>query len=101
RDRANAAFVANSPVNYGNRSTIVDLGLKSRLLCAYHAREFVTAGGFMSYGINVPDQFRRVALLVAKVLKGAKPADLPVEQPTKFELVVNARAAKALGFAVP
>jgi putative ABC transport system substrate-binding protein len=101
RDGANAVFVANSPVNFGNRSAIVDLGLKSRLPCAYQAREFVIAGGLMSYGINVSDQFRRVALLVAKVLKGAKPADLPVEQPTKFELVVNVRAAKALGLAVP
>jgi putative ABC transport system substrate-binding protein len=101
RDRADAVFVANSPVNFANRSTIVELGVKARLPCAYHAREFVTAGGFMSYGINVSDQFSRAALLVAKVLKGAKPADLPIEQPTKFELVVNVKAAKALGLAVP
>ena len=100
RDRADAVFVANSPVNFGHRSTIVDSVLKARLPGSFHAREFVTAGGFMSYGINVPDQFRRAALLVAKVLKGAKPADLPVEQPTGFELVVNVKAAKALGLAL-
>jgi putative ABC transport system substrate-binding protein len=101
RDKADSVFVANSPVNFGNRSTILDLALKTRLPCAYHAREFVTAGGFMSYGINVSDQFRRAALLVVKILNGAKPADLPIEQPTKFELVINAKTAKALDIAVP
>jgi putative tryptophan/tyrosine transport system substrate-binding protein len=101
RDRPDAVFVGNSPVNFGHRNTIVELVTKAKVLATYQDKQFVLAGGLMSYGISVPDQFRRAALIVAKVLKGANPADLPVEQPTKFELIINQRTAKALGINVP
>ena len=80
---------------------LVDLAAKSPLPAVYGSREFVDAGGLMCYGPNLADLFRRAATYVDKILKGAKPADLPVEQPSKFELVVNVRAAKALGLTIP
>src|SRR5215813_8025593 len=83
------------------RRRLVDLAAKSRLPAVYFAREFVDAGGLMAYGVNGADLFRRAATFVDKILKGAKPADLPVEQPTKFELVINVRVAKELGLEVP
>ena len=101
RDRPDAVFVANSPVNFGHRNTIVELVTKAQLPATYQDKQFVLAGGLMSYGSNIPDQFRRAALIVAKVLKGANPADLPVEQPTTFELIINQRTAKALGLTIP
>jgi len=74
---------------------------RTRLPAMYAFRQFVDAGGLMSYGPNIPETFRRAAVFVDKILKGTKPADLPVEQPTKFELVINMRTAKALGLTIP
>ena len=84
-----------------NRTEIVDLAVKSRLPVIYSGRAFVDAGGLISYGVNVNDLDRRAATYVDKILKGAKPADLPVEQPTKFELVINLKAAKQIGLTIP
>jgi putative tryptophan/tyrosine transport system substrate-binding protein len=101
RDRAEAFIVMPSPMLFGEHKRIVDLAAHDRLPAMYQAREFVDAGGLMSYGANLPDLFRQIATYVDKILKGAKPADLPVEQPTKFELVINLKTAKTLGLNVP
>ena len=84
-----------------NRKRIVGFALKSRLPSVYPQREFVDAGGLMSYGADLADSYRRVAYFVDRILKGAKPADLPVEQPTKFELVINLKTAKQIGVTIP
>jgi putative ABC transport system substrate-binding protein len=84
-----------------NRKRIVGFALESRLPSMYASREFVEAGGLMSYGADLADSYRRVAYFVDKILKGAKPADLPVEQPTKFELVINLKTAKQIGLTIP
>ena len=83
------------------RRRIAELAAKNQLPGAYTMSEFVDAGGLMSYSPNIADNFRRAAGYVDKILKGAKPADLPVEQPTKFELVINLRTAKTLGLTIP
>jgi putative ABC transport system substrate-binding protein len=84
-----------------NRTQIVELALKNRLPVIYSNREFVSAGGLISYGPNTTDLYRRAADYVDKILRGTKPADLPVQQPTKFELIVNLKTAKVLGLEVP
>lgn len=101
RERPDAVLVANTPSNFGHRRRIVDFMTKSRLPGMYSRRDYVEAGGFMSYGAHVSDVWRHAATFVDKILKGAKPADLPLEQPTRFELSVNLKAAKALGLAIP
>ncbi len=84
-----------------HRTRILDLAAKHRRPAASQYREFVEAGGLLSYGPNLPEHFRRAAIYVDRILKGAKPGDLPVEQPTKFELVVNLKTAKTLGLTIP
>ncbi len=99
--RAGALLVLPHPFLYVHARRIADLAAKSRLPAVYPFRESVEAGGLMAYAANAPDMFRRAAIYVDKILKGAKPADLPVEQPTKFELVINLKTAKALGLTIP
>jgi len=84
-----------------HRTEVAALAVKSRLPVVYESAEEVDAGGLMSYGVNANDLYRRAATYVDKILKGAKPADLPVEQPTKFELVINLKAAKQIGLIIP
>ena len=98
--RADAILVVAGPVINDHRKQISDLAVKSRLLTIYDQREYVEAGGLMSYGTSIPDLFRRAATYVDKILKGAKPADLPVEQPTKFELVINLKTGKQIGLTI-
>ena len=101
RARAGALTVLPSPMLNNERRRLVDLAAKNRLPAVYPLRVFVDVGGLMSYGANLADMFRRAATYVDKILKGAKPADLPIEEPTKFELVINLKAAKALGLTIP
>ena len=101
KGRADALYVATDPLVTSNRIRINTLALAARLPTSYGTREYVEAGGLMSYGANQPDLFRRAGDYVDKILRGTKPADLPVEQPTKFELVINLTTAKALGLTVP
>ena len=101
RAHADALTVLTSAMLLEERRRLVDLAAKNRLPAVYNVRDFVDAGGLMAYGPNLADGFRRIATYVDKILKGAKPADLPVEQPTKFELVINLKTAKALGLEVP
>jgi putative ABC transport system substrate-binding protein len=98
RGKADALAVPGSPFFFSHSP---ELAAKARLPAIAPWRQFAEAGGLMSYGANVPEVFRRAAVYVDKILKGAKPGDLPVEQPTKFELVVNLRAAKAFGLTIP
>jgi putative ABC transport system substrate-binding protein len=98
---AEALVVLATPVFNSEKRRLVDLANKNRLPAMFSMREFVDAGGLMSYGPDLAHLFRRAATYVEKILKGAKPADLPIEQPTKFELVINARTAKALGLTIP
>jgi ABC-type uncharacterized transport system substrate-binding protein len=101
KGRAQALYVAGDPLMITNRVRINTLALGARLPTTYNQREFVEAGGLMSYGPNFPDLFRRAGDYVDKILRGTKPADIPVEQPTKFDLVFNLTTAKALGLEVP
>jgi putative tryptophan/tyrosine transport system substrate-binding protein len=101
KGRADALFVTPEPLVLTNRIRINILAAAARLPTVYGLREYVEAGGLMSYGANFPNQFRRGADFVDKILRGAKPSELPVEQPTKFDLVVNQTTAKALGLTIP
>ena len=101
KDRADALYLGPDPLMNTNRTRVNILAVGARLPTMQGAREYVEAGGLMSYGPNFPDQFRRVADFVDKILRGTKPADIPVEQPTKFDLVINLTTAKALGLEIP
>jgi putative ABC transport system substrate-binding protein len=99
--QADALYVVGDALTTANRTRIITLALGARLPTSFNAREYVQAGGLMSYGPHFPALFRRAAEFVDKILRGANPADLPVEQPTKFELVINLTTAKALGLTIP
>ena len=101
RERVDAVVVLHGPLVYGERKRICDLALKHKLPAIYGAAEYAESGGLLTYGPSYPELFRRAAYYVDKVLKGANPGDLPIEQPTTFELVINANTAKALGIAIP
>ena len=101
KGRADALYLCPDPLMNTNRTRINILAVGARLPTMHGAREYVEAGGLISYGANLPDHFRRAAELVDKILRGAKPADLPVEQPTKFNLIINLTTAKALGLEIP
>src|SRR5262245_50871569 len=101
KQRLDGLLVLGSPLTNINRKRIVDFALKSRLPSISSVREFVTAGGLMFHGADEAERYRRVAYYVDRILKGAKPADLPVEQPTKFELVINLKTAKQIGVTIP
>ncbi len=102
KERAQAMVLpAGIPAAYANRGQIVSFAQKNRLASMYGQREYVDAGGLMSYGPSTADMHRRAATYVDKILKGAKPADLPVEQPTKFELVINLKTAQQIGVTIP
>jgi putative ABC transport system substrate-binding protein len=101
REGAEALFVEPGSLTRTNAGLIAELAARHRLPAIYSAPEFVEAGGLIFYGVDYVALYRRAALYVAKILKGAKPADLPIEQPTLFKLVVNLKAAKALGMTIP
>jgi putative ABC transport system substrate-binding protein len=101
KSQADALYIVPDPIANTNRILIGTLALEARLPMMCGFREFVQAGCLMSYGPNLPDLYRRAAEFADKILRGAKPSDIPVEQPTKFELVINLTTAKALGLAVP
>ena len=89
------------PLPFANRKRVADFALKSRLPSMYVSRSFVDAGGLMSYGADQADSYRRVAYFVDRILKGTKPADLPVEQPMRFEFVINLKTANQIGLTIP
>jgi putative ABC transport system substrate-binding protein len=101
RERVGALVVLPDPMFRNQQRQILDLAARNRLPAVYWARELVDAGGLMAYGPNIPDMYRQAATFVDRILKGIKPADLPIEQPAKFELVVNLKTAKALGLTIP
>jgi putative ABC transport system substrate-binding protein len=101
RERADGLFTFTSSLLTANRKRIVEFAVENRLPAIYHHEEFVEDGGLMSYGTNYNDLFRRAAAYVDKILRGANPAGLPVEQPTKFDLVINLRTAEQIGVTIP
>jgi ABC-type uncharacterized transport system substrate-binding protein len=101
RNRPDAIIISQDVIHYPHRRLIAEFALRNNLPSVSSYREYVEAGGLMSYGHDSQDMYRRVAVYVDKVLKGAKPGDLPIEQPTKFELVINLKTAKALRLTIP
>jgi putative ABC transport system substrate-binding protein len=101
KGRADAVLVRGGPVLNSDRTHVVDLAVKSRLPAMYNTEAFVEDGGLMTYGASLNDLARRAATYVDKILKGARPADLPVEQPMKFEFVINLKVAKQIGLTIP
>jgi putative ABC transport system substrate-binding protein len=101
KERADAVLVLAAPVLISGRKHITEITAKNRLPAIYPQKEYVEDGGLMSYGVSIVDLYRRAATYVDKILKGAKPADLPVEQPTKFEFIINLKAAKQIGLTIP
>ena len=101
RERAGALYVVGDPMFVSHRRRLAELAAKSRLPAVYELKDYAEAGGLMVYGPSTLDMFRRAATYVDKILKGAKPADLPVEQPTKFELIINLKTAKQIGMTIP
>jgi putative ABC transport system substrate-binding protein len=98
---ADGLLVLPNPINASYRKEIANEAIEAQLTSVFVSKEYVEAGGLMSYGASQSDLFRRAAIYVDKILKGAKPADLPVEQPTKFELVINLKTAKQIGLTIP
>jgi putative tryptophan/tyrosine transport system substrate-binding protein len=101
KGRADAVIVLGNPIFLSQRTQIADLAVKNRLPAIYERPEFVEDGGLMTYGVHINDMYRRAAAYVDKILKGTKPADLPVEQPKKFEFIINLKAAKQIGLTIP
>jgi putative ABC transport system substrate-binding protein len=101
KQRADALVVAQDGLTQANGKHIVGLAVKHRLPAIYSASEYVDDGGLISYGVSYPDLYRRAASYVDKILKGTKPGDIPIEQPTKFDLMINRKAATALGLTIP
>ena len=101
KERAGAVLVLSNSLFTSQRRQIIDLAVKSRLPASYARPEFVESGGLMTYGVSLTDNFRRAAMYVDQILKGAKPGDLPVEQPKKFEFIINLKAAKQIGLMIP
>jgi putative tryptophan/tyrosine transport system substrate-binding protein len=101
KERPEALYVTSGRIMGISRKRLADFALKSRLPSVYTTSASVDAGGLMSYGADLTDSYRRVAYFVDRILKGAKPADLPVEQPTKFELAINLKTAKQIGLTIP
>jgi putative ABC transport system substrate-binding protein len=101
KERAEAIVVLGNPATTPRRKELAELAVKTRLPAMYYTTEFVEDGGLMTYGVSITDLFRRSAGYVDKIVKGAKPSDLPIEQPTKFDLVINLKAAKQIGLSIP
>jgi len=101
KQRPDGLYVDAGPLMFANQKRIVGLALKSRLPSMYGSRQFVDAGGLMYYGADEAESYRRVAYFIDRILKGTKPADLPVEQPMKFELIINLKTAKQIGLTIP
>jgi putative ABC transport system substrate-binding protein len=99
--RAEAVLVGTSRIFFFHRTQVAHLAAKYRLPAMYIEQEFVLAGGLMTYATSIADLYRRAATYVDKILKGAKPSELPIEQPTKFELIINLKAAKQIGLTIP